>query len=219
MPIRTISTTSSFDACWREVTYSNAMLVADPQTASLAAAFTPFETRIEALRVTQRGRWRDELVADAHVASADRALDALTTKLSGELIHLEPNRESARYKLYFKKSPSLVVKLGLASQLEAAQSWPTALASEQAPSLQALAAQFTAAFAAGKAALAAREAAELATATHRVREILPFIDDLNAARQSVYGELSKLAGQLRKPRGWAESFFRVSDTSEDPPAE
>ena len=70
MPIRTVPPTSSFDSCWREVIYSTAMLVADAQVASLAAAFTPFETRIDTLRIAQRGRWRDELVAEigrAHV--------------------------------------------------------------------------------------------------------------------------------------------------------
>ncbi|MBM4783169.1 MAG: hypothetical protein GQE15_36295 [Archangiaceae bacterium] len=212
MPIRTITTTASLDACWREHTFTTAML-SDPDTASLASHFGFVDARIESLGAGQRAKWRDEVIADARVAQADRALDLLTNKLSSELLHLDgQNRDTPRFKLYFKKSPSLVTKLALAAQLEVCQNWPATLTTEPEASLKALATEFTNVIALGKGALQGREAAQVATAVHRAREILPFIDDFNAARQTVYGQLSSIAGQTRKPRGWAESFFRVAET-------
>ncbi|MBL8936772.1 MAG: hypothetical protein JNM69_19590, partial [Archangium sp.] len=125
------------------------------------------------------------------------------------------NRDTPRFKLYFKKAPSEGVRLALGAQIGASQSWPSALAAESEPSLKALATDFTNALAAGKAALDARAAAQIATATHRARELVPFVDDLNAARQSVYGQLTTIAGQTRKPRGWAESFFLRSSSGDE----
>ncbi|MER2562074.1 MAG: hypothetical protein ABTQ32_15215 [Myxococcaceae bacterium] len=215
MPIRTITASASLDACWQEHTFTTAML-SDPDAASLAAHVAFVDARLETLGTGQKSKWRDEIIADAKVAQADRALDVLTTRLSSELLHLDgPNRETPRFKLYFKKAPSLVTKLALGAQLEVCQKWPETLTTESEPVLQALATEFKKALALGKAALEQREAAQVATAVHRAREILPFIDDFNAARQTVYGQLSAIAGQTRKPRGWAESFFRVAEA--EPP--
>lgn len=212
MPIRTIPATASLDSCWSEHTFTTAML-SDPEAASVGAHFAFVDARLESLANGQKAKWRDEIIADAKVALADRTLDALTTKLSNELLHLDAgNRETPRFKLYFKKSPSLVTKLALRAQIELCQAWPQSLTTESEASLKALATEFTNVLAVGKAALDGREAAQLATAVHRAREILPFIDDFNAARQTVYGQLSSIAGQGRKPRGWAEGFFRVTHT-------
>ena len=212
MPIRTIPATASLDSCWSEHTFTTAML-SDPEAASVGTHFAFVDARLEALTNGQKAKWRDEIIADARVALADRALDALTTKLSNELLHLDSqDRDTPRFKLYFKKAPSLVTKLALGAQLEVCQSWPQSLATESEASLKALVTEFTNVLALGKAALDGREAAQLATAVHRAREILPFIDDFNAARQTVYGQLSSIAGKTRKPRGWAEGFFRVAET-------
>jgi len=59
MPIRTITTTASLDACWREHTFTTAML-SDPDTASLASHFGFVDARIESLGAGQRAKWRDE---------------------------------------------------------------------------------------------------------------------------------------------------------------
>jgi hypothetical protein len=157
------------------------------------------------------------LVAEAKVENADAALDSATATLNTTLLHLEnQKRDSARFKLYFRDAPNMVIRLGLASQLDVVKGWPTALGGETDASLQSLAAGFTTVIAAGTAAIEARAQAVLATATHRAREIVPFVDDLNAARQSLFGELTRLAAGKR-PRGWPERFFRATPERDDPP--
>lgn len=219
MPIRLISLKSSLDFCWTEIVFSLAMLEADTLARPLAVHLAPFEPRLEVLRTTQHSKWRAEIVADAKVAFADRSLDEVTTSFSSELLRFEQNeREAPRFKLYFKKAPHQVTRLGLKSQLEVCEGWPKMLPDEPEQSLKDFAKKFTDVMTLGNQALAAREEAITQTALQRARELNVFVDDLNAARQTTYGQLTSLASQHRRPRGWAESFFRVSESDNSPPA-
>jgi hypothetical protein len=43
-----------------------------------------------------------------------------------------------------------------------------------------------------------------------VRAITPLIDDINSARISLYGSLTKIGAEQRLPRDWPDRFFRHS---------
>ena len=72
----------------------------------------------------------------------------------------------------------------------------------------AAAAAIDAAFALGRAALAARVAAAGARADHRARDIQTFVDDVNALRRSTFGALVTYAAEQRVPSDWPSRFFR-----------
>jgi hypothetical protein len=60
----------------------------------------------------------------------------------------------------------------------------------------------------GNQVLERRRKAAAARGDHRVRSVATLMDDINSARQSLFGTLTKLAADNRLSRNWADRFFR-----------
>lgn len=99
------------------------------------------------------------------------------------------------------------MRLGLQSELERVKAWPESLAGEKDAKLSADGQALAAAIEQGRKALDARSAAAAARADQRVREVLPLIDDVNAARLSLHGLLAQRAAERDLPRDWPDRFF------------
>ena len=205
-----LRSSDSLDSHWEEIIYTEARLLAaglKPQAAACAKAIR----RLEGIDAGQRAAWRREIVAQAHVDTADDALDDQTESLSRDLLHLEKrNRNARRYKQYFKGAVSVIVRLGLASQIPVVRAMTTTLASEPEKALKQRAKELTSVLKKGDEAVTERRDAAGARAAHRAREIVSFVDDLNALRATQHAELTLLALKKNLPRDYADRFFRRS---------
>ena len=198
----------SLDSAWEELIYSEARLLAaghKPHAASMGKSLKA----LDALQASQRGGWRREIIAQAHVDVADDDLDDDVAKLGLDLLHLEGgNRKSTRFKLYFKAGVSVIVRLGLESQIPVVRAMATQLASEPEKTLKEHAKRLAAVLKRGDVAVEERRTAAAERGAHRAREIIRYIDDLNALRTSVHAELTIHAGKASLPRDYADRFFK-----------
>lgn len=207
--VRTIQHNESLDQIWEELVYTEARFLGDPLTKDLAAAHAALLTQHESVRAGQRAVWRGEITAQAAVDAANARLDTTTGAFGAKLLGIvSGRRDHPRFKRYLPEGVYAVQKLALARQVERIRTWPESLRGEPEGELQAFAAQFEARIAEGTAALQARAQAEAARADQRVREIIPFIDDVNAARLSALGRLLQRTVKHDLERDWAEGFFR-----------
>lgn len=205
-----LRSTESLDGLWEELVYTEARLLAaghKPQGTATSKALK----RLEALQTGQRAAWRREIVAQATVDVVDDALDDEVETLGRNLLHLEAgNRKTARFKQYFKSAVSTVVRLGLESELPVVRGFISQLAKEPEKVLKDHGKVFNALAKKGDEAVAERRDAAIERAAHRAREILTFIDDLNASRTTIHAELTLHATTSALPRDYADRFFRRS---------
>lgn len=204
---RLLSERSKLTSLEDELSYMLARLEADPDAADLAPVVAELLERIEGQVQKQRRMWRAEIVAQARVDAANEQLDRTTNEFVRAADHVIGDRRSPRFVRYFPVAPNLVIRKGLESQIQTCRGWPDALRGEPEDILQGFAARFEEAFAAGDAALELRRKAAGARADHRLRELLPLIDDLNNARRSLDGVLRQRGVERNKPRDWAMGFF------------
>jgi len=118
------------------------------------------------------------------------------------------NRQSARYQRYFTSTPSAVTRMGLESELSRVRGWVASLGSEPEQSLEDLGTRLAAIITQGEAALEQRRQAVAARSDHGVRTVTPLIEDINAARGSLYGRLAEQGRKARLPLDWPGRFFR-----------
>jgi hypothetical protein len=208
MAIQTLSTEMSIDALKDDNDYTRARMTHDRDAKDLAPQFEALSARIKETRLGQWDAWEREVLAQARVDAANAALDEVTTDYARDLLYVVRDRESPRFRRYFAVAPNELVRLGLQSQIEKTRTWPALLAAETDATLSAYAERFRAAIEEGDAALEERRNAAAARATHRVEVILPLFDDVNAARQSLYGLLLQRGVERKRDRQWAASFFR-----------
>jgi hypothetical protein len=209
MTIHTISHQASLDSIWEELAFTEARLQHDTNAADLAPQTGALIERTESIRNGQYAVWRAEIVAQAGVAAADDNLDDTVEAVDVALLHIEGrDRSSARYKRYFPKAPSTIIRLGLESELKTTRTWPESLSTEPEKDLRKLGERLGTIVKDGDAALGARRTSVASTADHRVREIVTLIDDVNNARLSMYGILVQRAVDLGLPKDWPNRFFR-----------
>jgi len=222
MAARTLSEESSLDSTWGEMVFTEARLTGDSNAKEFAPLFTELRGRLEQVRSGQMGAWREELVAQAAVTAADNALDDWVHALDVALTHLVAgDTQSPRFRRYFATAPSLIIRMGLESELGRVRGWTDSLASEPEKELQDFGTKLRTIVAQGDAALEARRKAAASRTDHRVRSISTLVDDINNARLSLYGMLAKKAADLRLPRDWPDRFFqhttRSAKTEPQPP--
>lgn len=211
MTVRTLTADSGMTATWGEVTYTEVRLLGNPMAKESASVFTELRARVEEVQNQQRDVWRGMLVAHAAVHEANQALDDWVRALDRALIHLlGGNTQSRRYRLYFSSTPSTIIRMRLESQLERVRGWTYFLSSEPEPELKILAEQLGVLLAQGDAALDGRSKAEARRSDHRVRAIIPLIEDINNARLRLHGTLSQQAADLHLSRRWPDRFFQRS---------
>jgi hypothetical protein len=98
--------------------------------------------------------------------------------------------------------------MGLESELSQVRGWAASLATEPEQSLKDHCTRLAALVAAGDAALEKRRVAMGARSDHRARAIMSLVDDLNAARGSLYGNLVSKGSQAGMAGDWPSRFFK-----------
>lgn len=207
--LRTLRDTQSLDSIWEELVYTEARLAGDALTRDLAPIFTALLSRWDVVSAAQRGVWRDEIRAQAGVDAANAALDRTTGRLSARFLGVvEGKRTNPRYARYFPQGAYAVQKLALESQLKVVRAWATSLKNEPEAELQSFAPTFEKHVEEGDAAVRSRVDAAARRADQRVREVMTFVEDVNAARLRVMGRLLQRAEKNKLDKDWAEDFFR-----------
>jgi hypothetical protein len=214
MAIRTLDDSLSLDGFWEELVFTEARLLGDDQGKEFAPTFSQLLARVEQVRSGQLGTWRDEVAAQAAVAAADDQLDDWVRALDVALTNVvAQDTRSPRYRRYFAVAPSAIIRLGLESELGRVRAWADSLASEPEAVLQDLGSQLNKLVEQGDQALDQRRKAAASRSDHRVRVIASLVDDINGARLSLYGSLTKKAADLHLPHDWPNRFFRRATRS------
>lgn len=209
MPMRTLSDDEPMDLIWDEVVFTEARLKGDELTRELAPMVSGLIERLDAARAGQLRARRDEVTAHAAVAAADNQLDDWVRAFDRKLADVvQGDRQSARYRRYFANAPWTYIRMGLESELSQVRGWGASLASEPEQSLKELGTRLAALITAGDAALEGRRAAMAARSDHRARVITSLVDDINAARGSLYGNLATKAAQAGLSSDWPSRFFK-----------
>ncbi|WP_437733157.1 hypothetical protein [Sorangium sp. So ce1335] len=210
MAINTIHHDDSLDHIWSILVYEEARLLKDRNASDLAPEAGALVERWAQVNAGQRSAWRAEIVAQAGVDAEDDLLDDTIDEIDNDLLRVFRDRDAPQRKRYFKRARHEIVRLGLESELEVVRAWPASLKTEGEAALQALGARLEADIARGDAAVDERQRAVAATADQRVREIVRFVDELNAARRTRYGLLIQRAEERRLPKDWPGRFFKKS---------
>lgn len=210
MFINMIQHDDSLDTMWSVLTYEESRLLNDKDVSDLVPAATALVERWTPISNGQRSAWRVSIVAQARVDACSSALRATINDFHEELRRVVRDRDSPRWKMYFKKTRHELVRLGLESALGAVRGWPAALSTEPEPSLQALGARIEERIAAGDAAERERLLAAVSTGNHRVREIVRFVDECNAVRLTRCGLLIQRAQERGLPADWPRQFFKTT---------
>lgn len=209
MAIRTLRDSDSLDSIWEDLVFTEARLLGDDRAKEFAPTIATLLGRLEQVRGGQLGTWREEVAAQAFVSTIDDQLDdwirALDTALLGVVAQ---DTQSARYRRYFSATPSSIIRLGLESEIARVRSWADSLATEQESNLKELGARLSKLIEQGDQAIERRRKAATSRTDHRVRAITSLIDDINGARLSLFGTLTKMAAEQRLPSDWANRFFR-----------
>ena len=118
MTVKTLGLTHSLDVLWSELVYTEARLLRDKVARDLAPLFVALLRRWEKIANGQRAVWRAEIVAQAGVDLQNLALDE-TVELIADTLWLAEgkDRTTPRYRRYFAKPPSTVIRLGLENEL------------------------------------------------------------------------------------------------------
>ena len=214
MTIRTLDDADGLDAARDEIIYTDARLQADPLTKDLSADHSALVARTDTARAAQKDHHRTETVAQAGVDHVNDQLDDFIEVFSADLAHAERgDKQSARYQRYLADTVSGLEHLGLEGKVKKVESWSQSLAGESEQALQDQGTALAALLTVAKAALAARAAAKTARADHHARDIAGLLTDLNAARQSLSGELTKRGAAQKKSKKWPLRFFRQKHDS------
>jgi hypothetical protein len=208
-----------------EMIYSEARCSVDADAEDQVALYAALVQRAEEAERGQRICWRAEVLAHARVNACDYALDLLTGRFKRTLARaledtgLKNAEESPRFKRYFRLQPHAVTEMALEAQIDFMKDWPQALANEPEPELRELVPLFTAAFAEGREALAARSAALAKTRDHRFEQIYPLFEDGNKLRRIIFGVLTARAAERSLGEEWPEKFHRKPRDTRSTPQE
>ena len=210
MSLRRIRYDESMDGLWDELVYTRARLEAEARASDLASAVRDALSRVGETRQNQLQHWETEIVAQAMVDGVDYDLDGIVGDIGINLERLScKDRKHPRWTRYFgTDAPSSVRRLGLASEVRRVRGWASSLKSEPEAELKELGRRLQDTLARADEALALRERAAAARADHRAREIMTLVDDINALRLSVYGELISRVGRIGQDPSWPDQFFR-----------
>ena len=185
MTVKTLGLTHSLDVLWSELVYTEARLLRDKVARDLAPLFVALLRRWEKIANGQRAVWRAEIVAQAGVDLQNLALDE-TVELIADALWLAEgkDRTTPRYRRYFAKPPSAVIRLGLENELPVVRDWVSSLTTEPELALRELGTRLEADIAAGDLAIGERRDALTANRNHRLREINGLVHEINETRQS-----------------------------------
>lgn len=211
MAPRVLELRTSIFGLFPHIGYTLERLKAEP----LAAAHVPvFEAlRTEGLQVltTELGMIDAKIGAQVRVTTTDGKLNEYAGRASkAVLVITKDERDNPLYtNLFGSKNLTEFRRPVLGEQLEAMRKWIPSLQQSPYPTLQAMAAELVTLVAEADAAKAARDSVQQQNRFFRdVGARRQWVDNLNAARQEVYGALAKLPHQHPElPSNYADLFF------------
>ncbi|MFO7563054.1 MAG: hypothetical protein R6X02_10465 [Enhygromyxa sp.] len=210
---------------WAELTYLEAALLAEEETAPFAAPVTTMLEEFDAITKRDLDTRRAIIQAYARSSVADTNLDEALREVQANTLHLvRQDRSRKEYKTLFPAALTGLIRHALARQVVVAHEFVERLG------LSLFDAEFRKAqvtlldpqIARGEAVLVERKEAELGRVEARI-EIETWKEEVNAVRMSVYAQLLTIAAKHKRKRAWAETFFpknsnrgaRGADEAED----
>ena len=216
MVIRTLRDSEPLESYGEELLFTEARLKSDEAAKEFAAPITELLAKVDLVRTDRGGAWREEIAAQAAVSSADYLLDDWIRSFDRSLKDVvNGNVQSPRYRRYFSSAPWTFVRLGLENEISRVRGWIDLLASEPEPALKTLAVSLAKVIAVGDAALVQRRRAVNSRSDHRVRSIASLVEEINATRTALYGNLAKKALAANLSNDWPGRFFRRSSRGRD----
>jgi hypothetical protein len=209
MTVRKLHYHDSLDTIWNELVYTRARLEADPDARELGIPLQDIVGRLYALKQNQYKTWEGEVMAQAKVDAVDYALDMTVYDFGYTMDRLvKSNHKDPRWTRYFgTDTVGTIRRQGLQSEITRITNWVDSLKTETDPELKNLGTRFETIVNNARNVLTDREKAITARADYRARDIMTFIDDINAMRLSIYGELTTRTNTTGHHRGWADEFF------------
>ena len=212
----TLKLGSSLLSYRQEYVSSQAALDADPRTGTQSAKFKSFSIRWPSVFDHELTLNDAQTTAQSLIWYADGMIDGTVERLEGTVLLICGNdKQSALYQRYFgKKTPSQLIKPILGDELETVRTFVPGLLSATDARLKDLGTELQGLVAQADAALEARNLADAAMADFRATgDRKQFVDEFNALRTSVYGELAEMPHahpEWNLPSSFARSFFRNS---------
>lgn len=213
--MRVLDTKDSILSFWQHLVFSEAALLAHPDTAALAAPFTTLLDAFQAVHSGDLATRRATLQAQARSVVADLGIDdGIRALHSDTLSEVRQDREHPIFKALFSSDIGATVRFALARQLGVAEKLVESLDLTLIPAaLKTHIGAFGAFIARGREVLEGKRKAAFER-TEQNLNAAAWKDDVNAVRQTTYGALLGVAAKARRPRGWVESFFMQTDTKE-----
>lgn len=209
--MRVLDTTNGLLSFWQQAVFTEAALLAHPDTRALAAPFTALLDDFQRLLGADLATRRASLQAQARTVIGDKNLDDGIRKLhSDTLSETTQDREHQVFAALFDSDIGATIRFALARQIDVAEALIDKLGLSIIPeTLKGHSAKIGALVATGKEILAGRRAAARARAEANL-DTKSWKEDVNAARLTVYGALLGIAAKSHRQKAWAEAFFMQS---------
>jgi hypothetical protein len=211
--MRVLASVRSAEWFEEDLTFLEASLLAEEETAGLAGLVTGLLGEATALELRRKALRRAQLQRRAQAVAVDGRLDAQIRVLHADALHAsKQDRTDREFVALFDDHIQAMVRFALRRQVEVARGLVARLGlglySEELRGrhLAALGALIEE----GARVLEAQDQAEMEMARFRL-ELDDWKRDVNAARMQVYGELLRLASEKKLRREWAERFFLAAE--------
>lgn len=214
--MRVLDTKFSILSFWQHLVFTEAALLAHPDTAPLAAGFTTLLDAFQSVHTGDLATRRSTLQAQARSVVADLNLDDGIRKLhSDTLSEVTQDREHAIFKALFSSDIGATIRFALARQIGVAEKLIEDLGLSLIPAaLKGHVEKLGALIASGREVLEGRKKSAFARTEHNL-DSGAWKEDVNALRLTAYGALLGVAAKTRRPKSWVESFFmQAAETKE-----
>ncbi|GAB4514038.1 MAG: hypothetical protein Tsb0020_32430 [Haliangiales bacterium] len=183
--------------------HTSALLSSYPFLSELSAQFDALYEGWNTLFEQELALLRRQRAAEASVIVVDEALDFLCAAIAATILaESGGDRKSVTYQRYFGAArPSQLKRPVLGKQLDVMRSWiPSLSAADSSAALREYGQQLAERVAEADAAVIALAEAEREQADFEVGGRKRFIDDLNATRMRIHGEIAELAHRSTERR-------------------
>jgi hypothetical protein len=213
--MRQLSKTRSLVFFLDEMDYSEAALLAEPDAAHLAPAFTAGIADWDGVFSSERAGRRQVTRANAVVAVRNQQLDRTTSRFAGALEMEAKGRATTLYQRFFSGAPGEFVRLALRKQCEQTRDkLLPELAKLSSPMLRPFVELLDAGFKAALQALDDRGGAAGRRAGTRA-DVGDWKEGVNRMRTVTYADLLKIAAEKGYKRAWVEAFFRPEGDAQE----
>ncbi len=213
---RPIDQNESIASIRSEIRFTRARLKHEPRASEVTTRTDLWNDKNDALEADLRGARDAEADADAALVGANDAIDQATVAFA-DALHAEAERvgELERWHAFFKTTVSDHNRQDFREQVRMTREW---LTRRHDPVLEEHRDALEQATARCELALRAERAAH-ARGVCAVAQRQLFVAWLNAQRDALHDELSRIARNLRLGRAWADSFYRGRSRRLTPPVQ